>query len=819
MNLCKLVVGLCVAVTASGALAQSSSGWVQLDKRPERKIVERPGDGSVTTNTVSVDLFYSPKINKKGDLATVSVLSNVEGMAGGNSATFDFEFDCKKNVFNIVKGAIFEGKMGAGKSQSLGEQLKAMRLPALPATDQVFENEDVKILYFVTTARTGSLKAIACDGQAVALYKQTIDQLEAKEVAAAALAEAKAQAEDAKAKAEEAKLAMCGQQTCKSLNRLATTSPIAESKWTKIESTPERGDLYYDSNIVTAKDVDINVQKVFFSMDIIPKKTTINMSRLLVNLPPSAMAAASKVLIDEWETTAAGETKKRAQPLVAKSLVFNYEFDCGANIFRISNSAAYSEADAKGSLVKTSAFSGPMFGSPTADAFEPVVEQDGKPRGNWEQSAGTTDEKGNQTNITYLVYSPAGLLKTFCSAASGAPPASTSAVVAPAPAVTGTQVSAPTAQASTSAAVVPAAASAKSKITEIMTSIGEFQPARGFGGKYWAYIASEGSVYLKEVENTDKSIVLEGYGLQFAIDPMALRMTYTMGATRKAANIDEAKSSVELHSYTQLKFQGGELTFQEDPTNGPMNVWLLKASDGAISELVDLGAGDLFYDPVKNIQIAVDLKGKTITFDVKGQTPSVKKITAVTSEVSQATGATPPSVASSPAGSKATEVLTSLGSFFKVRGSGGKYWGYVLESGDGWMTLKETENTDKAIVLEGYGLKFTIDPVGLRMTYTAGTSRKSVNIDEIKEGVNVSSFTELQFSDGQMNFKEDPNGPMDAWLVTPKTGAGYQLVDQGWGLLYDPIRNIQITVDLDEKKLSLDSSSKKPSVQKILNFK
>lgn len=807
MNLRKILSAMCLGLMASSALAQSSSGWVQLDKRPEKKIGEW---------TFSVDLFYSPKLNKKGDLVTVSVLNNADSMAG-KSGTFDFQFDCKKNIFKVVKGAVFDGKMASGKSQSFDDQLKD--LPALPVNDQVFENAELREIYLLTAVRTASLKAVACDGQAVAAYQKAADSLEAKDIAAVAAAtaaaEAKAKAEQARVKLEEATNTMCGQQTCKSLNRLATTSPITESKWVKIASTPERGDLYYDSNIVLAKDVDINIQKTAFSSEVVPKKTTISMSRMLVNLPASAMAAASKVLIDEWDMTGAGGPKKREPPLVAKSLVFNYEFDCGANIFRTANSAAYTEPDAKGLLLKSS-----MFGGPILDSFEPVTEPDGKPRGDTESSAAITDEKGNQANITYLVYSPAGLLKTFCSAATGAPSASTSAAVAPAPSATGTPASATSAPpAAAPASASAAAAPAKSKITEIVTSIGEFQPARGFGGKYWAYIASEGSVYLKEVENTDKSIVLEGYGMQFAIDPVALRMTYTMGTTRKAANIDEAKSSVELHSYTQLKYQGGELTFQEDPTNGPMNVWFLKASDGAISELVDLGAGDLFYDPVKDIQIAVDLKDKSITFDVKGKKPSVKKITAVTSEVSQIAAATAPALASSPAGSKATEVHTSLGNFFKLRGAGGKYWFYALASGDGWMPLKETENTDKAIVLEGYGLKFTIDPVGLRMTYAVGSTRKAINIDEIKEGVSPLSFTELQFTDGQISFKEDPTGPMDTWLVTPKTGTSYQLVDQGWGLMFDPIRNIQVTVDLDEKKLSFDSSSKKPSVKKILNFK
>jgi len=548
-------------------------------------------------------------------------------------------------------------------------------------------------------------------------------------------------------------------------------------------------------------------------MDAIPQKTSIGMSRMLVNLPPSAMAAAAVVLVDEWETSGIDGPKKRDKPLVAKSLVYNYEFDCGANAFRQSSSGAYTELDAKGSLLKTTGFS-----TPWSDLFESVNEEDGKPRGTMQNIVSDSDQTGKQATLTLLEFSPAGLLKTFCSAANGTPVAGASTVVASTAGATGAQSSVVTAPSNAAPASAPAAAP-KSKITEIMTPIGEFQPARGFGGKYWAYLATEGSIYLKEIDNTDKSIVLEGYGLQFAIDPMALRMTYTIGTTRKAENIDEAKSSVELHSYTQLKYQGGQLTFQEDPTNGPMNVWLLKTSDGAISELVDLGAGDLFYDPVKNIQIAVDLKDKTITFDVKSKKPFVKKITEVTAEVSQSAAASAPAAATNPPGSKATEIQTSLGSFLKLRGAGGKYWFYAHESGDGWMALKETENTDKAIVLEGYGLRFTIDPIALRMTYSIGTTRKAVNIDEIKDGASLFSFTELQFADGRMSFKEDPNGPMDSWLVTPKTGASYEIVDQGWGVMYDPTRNIQVTIDLDEKKLSFDSASKKPSVKKILNFK
>jgi hypothetical protein len=72
----------------SGGFAQSSNGWVQLDKRPEKTIGRW---------TYSVDLFYLPKLNKKGDFVTVSILNNAESESmGGKSGTFDFEFDCKK---------------------------------------------------------------------------------------------------------------------------------------------------------------------------------------------------------------------------------------------------------------------------------------------------------------------------------------------------------------------------------------------------------------------------------------------------------------------------------------------------------------------------------------------------------------------------------------------------------------------------------------------------------------------------------------------------------------------------------------------------
>jgi len=779
-----------LSLVALSAQAQPSTGWVQLDKRPERVIKESFSDGGTTTVKTTVDLYYLPKIKKNNDLATVSILSH-PGMPENGSVTLDIEFDCKKNTFKIVKATGFEAKMAQGKSQtddSLGKE------PAVSATDLLFfqstPNDWARMMYSLTTARFGSLKGVACDGKTPADYKNAVDAVEAQENA---LAEAAA--------AEQRKLTLCGDgATCKSLNRLATTSPLADAKWLKIESTPERGDLFYDANIVTAKDVEIKVQKAFFSFDEISKKTSIGMSRLLINLPPTAAATSGKLLVQDSDDTDPFNPKKLEPPLVAKSLVLNVEFDCPANILRLSNSAAYTEQGAQGKLVVPPGFRRSI--SSTAETFEPVNDNDGKPRAAFELGSGAVDEKGVQTSLTYLKYTPPSLLQTLCSPAPAA--GMTPIVAAPA------------------AATTPVNSAPKSIITSILTPAGEFQPARGFGGQYWSFGTSEGGIYLKEIENNDKNIVLEGYGLRFAIDPTALRLTYTVGTSRKAVNIDEAKSSVELHSYAQIMYDGGQLSFHEDPESGPMNVWVLKANDGSTSQLVDMGASDLFFDPVKNIQIGVDLSNKTMTFDVKSKKPIVKKIIKVNATHTEAKPAAPTKPAATNTGAKPTnitEVVTSLAGFYKSRGFGGKYWLYLPLHGDGWASLREIENSDKAIVLEGYGLQFSLDPVSLRMTYSVDGARKGINIEEAKSEANLHSFTTLQFSDGQLDFKEDLNGPLDSFEVKLKTGETYLLVDQGWGSFYDPVRNTQVAIDLDEKKITFDANGEKPVVKKILSLK
>jgi hypothetical protein len=170
--------------------------------------------------------------------------------------------------------------------------------------------------------------------------------------------------------------------------------------------------------------------------------------------------------------------------------------------------------------------------------------------------------------------------------------------------------------------------------------------------------------------------------------------------------------------------------------------------------------------------------------------------------------------------SKIIVIHTSVANFDKIRCSGDKYWWYERLDARNPVTfkLKEIENTDKGIALEGYGLKFVIDPLALRMTYTVGTSQKAVNIDEIKTGVDLSSFTQLQYDGGQLSFQEDIKGPMDNWELKTKDGDTSTLIELAYGVFYDPVRNIEINVDLEKKKISFDSQSKKPIVKNIKSF-
>ena len=182
-----------------------------------------------------------------------------------------------------------------------------------------------------------------------------------------------------------------------------------------------------------------------------------------------------------------------------------------------------------------------------------------------------------------------------------------------------------------------------------------------------------------------------------------------------------------------------------------------------------------------------------------------------------AAAAQPPAAQAAPAVAKSTSktIKTSEGTFTAMRGAKGLYWNYTpTDSGYG-VILKETENTEKSIVLEGYGLKFMIDPVALRLILNHGTTRKAVNINEASNAVSADNVIEITYSTGKFSFIEDVNGFQDVWELTLKDGTKYQLMDQGGLMLYDPIRKILIGLDIDKKLITFDVEAKKPMTQKI----
>lgn len=160
-------------------------------------------------------------------------------------------------------------------------------------------------------------------------------------------------------------------------------------------------------------------------------------------------------------------------------------------------------------------------------------------------------------------------------------------------------------------------------------------------------------------------------------------------------------------------------------------------------------------------------------------------------------------------------IKTSEGTFTAMRGAKGIHWNYTPTDSIYGVILKETENTEKSIVLEGYGLKFTIDPVALRLILTHGTTRKAVNIDEASSAINADNVIEINYGTGKFSFIEDVNGFQDVWELTLKDGTKYQLMDQGGLMLYDPIRKILIGLDIDKKLITFDVESKKPMTQKM----
>lgn len=154
-----------------------------------------------------------------------------------------------------------------------------------------------------------------------------------------------------------------------------------------------------------------------------------------------------------------------------------------------------------------------------------------------------------------------------------------------------------------------------------------------------------------------------------------------------------------------------------------------------------------------------------------------------------------------------------------MRGIKGVYWNYKTAENGYDVLLKETENTEKSIVLEGYGLKFTIDPVALRLIFTDGAARKAININEASSSVNADNVIEITYGTGKFSFIEDIGGQQDVWEQTLKDGKKYQLTDQGGLMLYDPIRKILIGLDIDKKLITFDAEAKKPQMQKMTDLR
>ena len=210
-----------------------------------------------------------------------------------------------------------------------------------------------------------------------------------------------------------------------------------------------------------------------------------------------------------------------------------------------------------------------------------------------------------------------------------------------------------------------------------------------------------------------------------------------------------------------------------------------------------------------------------ITLPTSGAWSQSKDVTPSANPAAAAPATTAAPAAAAPAVAKSTSktIKTSEGTFTAMRGAKGIHWNYTPTDSVYGVILKETENTEKSIVLEGYGLKFTIDPVALRLILTHGTTRKAVNINEASNAISADNVIEIAYSTGKFSFIEDVNGIQDVWELTLKDGTKYQLMDQGGLMLYDPIRKILIGLDIDKKLITFDIEAKKPMTQKITDLR
>jgi len=183
MTMKKIALIIVTVLTTLTAHSQNAVQWVQLDKKP--------GDPSLGSSHPPVDLFYSEKIIKKDDLATVSVLNNTG--VSPQSAVFDIEYDCKKNIFKFIKAISYAGPKATGKADPASSK-ELEDFANLPATDLVAGNQALAIASMISGVSFGAMKAVVCDGKSPADYQKAA----AAVVAAATAAKAAAAAEDAK---------------------------------------------------------------------------------------------------------------------------------------------------------------------------------------------------------------------------------------------------------------------------------------------------------------------------------------------------------------------------------------------------------------------------------------------------------------------------------------------------------------------------------------------------------------------------------------------------------------------------------------------
>jgi hypothetical protein len=526
MTFKKIVVTLLTGLMTLSAQAQTALQWVQLDKAS--------GDGVPGAPNQAVDLFYSPQIIKKGDLATVSVLNNASMKS--QSMIVEIEYDCRKNTFKLVKAVGYDGPKGTGNADPATSKDLEM-FANLPATDTIGNNEPLAIASWLSGVSFGAMRAVACDSKLVPDYQKAIAAIAAAASSTKAAAEAAAEAESAKAGAIFSAL----------------------NDWVKLGNNDTQIGGPYE---------------VFYSP----------------STSKSGDKVTTKVLSNYLKTEQISRASSPA-PVDRASTAVELEFDCKQNTYGFLRVVEYTGPKATG---KPYAYSADQL----PDEQKRVSIAQARP--------GYSIQGVPEILIAKL----SGLVCTAASDSLNKPlQTSTDATTNPAPKTEGTT----------------SAASNKSKITHIISGLGEFRKVRGFGGQYWWYAIANSDIgmNLKEVENTDKSIVLEGHGLKFTIDPAGLRLTHTIGVNRKAINIDETKSGVDLHSFTALEYDGGQLTFKEDKA-GQMDVWVLMPKGGPVSQLVEID--DHFYDPIKDIDIAVDLEKRKISFDSASKKPVVKQI-------------------------------------------------------------------------------------------------------------------------------------------------------------------------------------------------